>query len=95
MPKKTKKQKILASYRRKLQLLEKLNQSNSFIQEKPQEKKFSEKRLSENIYQKVKIEKKEDKNISYYFFSDLKKSLIFIFLIISLEIALYFVKLIK
>ena len=74
MPKKTKKEKLLALYHRKIRLLE-----NSFSPTP------------------TPVAKQEIKNfpINQYFFSDLKKSLILITLIIGLEISLYFAKLIK
>ncbi len=63
MPKKTRKEKILAAYRKRLSVSE----------------------------QPLKIEpSNEEKQITNYFFFDLKKSLILIAIVITLEISLYF-----
>lgn len=94
MPKKTKKEKLLAAYRKQLrQLKENKNLSNSEvpaveeIKEKPVEKKVDLKKNNEQI--------SEDIVLSKYFYMDFRKSLVFIVLIIALEIGLYFAKLIK
>lgn len=92
MPKKTKKEKILAAYRKKLRLLE-------------QTRPFETQPVLNNINPEVKKESKnknalqskktEPVQIPKFFIIDLRKSLILIILIIALEIGLYFVKLIK
>ncbi len=86
MPKKTKKEKLLALYHRKIRLLE--NRHVGSLASTPS-LSFSP--------TSTPISKQEIKNfpINQYFFSDLKKSLILISLIIGLEISLYFAKLIK
>lgn len=93
MSKKTKKEKILAAYRKKLRLLEELNK---------QSKPLTVKTTSSSTFEIKKQNKKTLKVKQYqlnssprYFFLDLKKSLILIVIIIALEISLYFVKLIK
>ncbi|MBI5123339.1 hypothetical protein HZA75_05780 [Candidatus Roizmanbacteria bacterium] len=76
MPKKTKKEKLLALYHRKIRLLENKQTIISPVQTK--------------VPTSILIPSPPQ-----YFFSDLKKSLILITLIIGLEISLYFAKLIK
>ncbi|MEK7633990.1 MAG: hypothetical protein AAB437_04060 [Patescibacteria group bacterium] len=87
MPKKTKKEKLLALYHRKIRLLE---NKHTGIPITPPISIFPEPKLM--IKQKAKV---ETMPVNQYFFSDLKKSLILIILIIGLEVSLYFVKLIK
>ncbi len=87
MPKKTKKEKLLASYHKKLRLLENRQATVSPIQAKIViEEKIP---IVEN---KIKTEISEPPK---YFFSDLKKSLLLIVLILGLEVSLYFAELIK
>lgn len=86
MPKKTRKEKILAAYRKKLRSLEqpkKVLPDKNYHQELPVKKSEPSKKI-EPISQEVKN-----------FFPDLRKSLILIILIIALEIGLYFARLIK
>lgn len=84
MPKKTKKEKLLAFYHKKIRLLENKQTTTTItptaLPPAP-----------------MPIIEQETKNVSInrYFFSDLKKSLILITLIIGLEISLYFAKLFK
>lgn len=95
MPKKTKKEKLLARYHKKLRLLENRQTVNPPVQAKiinevsmpPVESKIKTP-INEPLTQ-------EHKQLDQYFFSDLKKSLLLITLIIGLEISLYFAKLIK
>jgi hypothetical protein len=93
MPKKTKKEKILAEYRKKLKLLK----ESPFFTPKPQPTaKKEEKILPQSpISPQTKKLNKENNLISSYFVNDLKKSLLISFLLIALEIFLYFAKLIK
>jgi hypothetical protein len=95
MPKKTKKEKILAEYRRKLKLLK----ESTVFTPKPQptiKNKKEEKILPQSpILPQTKKLNKEDNFISSYFVNDLKKSFLISFLLITLEIFLYFAKLIK
>jgi len=95
MPKKTKKEKLLARYHRKIRLLENKQTIVSSVQPKvlneisiPPVENKTKTPISEPLVQELK-------NTNQYFFSDLKKSLLLIVLIIGLEISLYFVKLIK
>ena len=95
MPKKTKKEKLLASYHKKIRLLEN-KQTITF----PVQTKTSTSVSILPINNKTKtavIEPftQEQNYSNQYFFSDLKKSLILITLIIGIEISLYFAKLIK
>ena len=85
MPKKTKKEKLLAFYHKKIRLMENKHISTFVtpsIPLSPVPKTIAN--------QEIKI-----LPINQYFFSDLKKSLILITLIIGLEISLYFAKLVK
>lgn len=85
MPKKTKKEKLLALYHKKIRLLE--NKQTTV----PMTPSMTQSPASIPIInQEIKISP-----INQYFFSDLKKSLILITLIIGLEISLYFVRIIK
>ena len=87
MPKKTKKEKLLARYHKKLRLLENRQTAVSPIQTKDA--------IDEQIpvvENKIKTEINEPPQ---YFFSDLKKSLLLIVLILGLEVSLYFAQLIK
>lgn len=85
MPKKTKKEKILAEYRKKLNTLKK-------SMDKENEKVVSRQILTKNVEKPLKKEEKEDKTALTYFRKDLKKSLFYISLVIVLEVLLYFVK---
>ena len=88
MPKKTKKEKLLALYHRKIRLLE-----NRQVVSSPVQTKIPVAISMPSINNETKTAINEPLN--QYFFSDLKKSLILITLIIGLEISLYFAKLIK
>ncbi|MEK7177269.1 MAG: hypothetical protein AAB705_00395 [Patescibacteria group bacterium] len=84
MPKKTRKEKLLASYHRKLRLLENKETTASPVQIKI---------TTSKIIPEIKTEIAEP--VNQYFFSDLKKSLLLITLIIGVEVGLYFANLIK
>ena len=84
MPKKTRKEKLLASYHRKLRLLENKETTASPVQIKI---------TTSKIIPETKTEIAEQ--VNQYFFSDLKKSLLLITLIIGVEVGLYFANLIK
>jgi len=89
MPKKTKKEKILAEYRKKLKLLNTNNKvfnSNRNIKDKKEETSINQSR-------KI-IKAKENHDTSFHFLNDLKKSLLISLFLIIIEIILYFVKLI-
>lgn len=81
MPKKTKKQKILALYHKKMQSVKMVEPKNTPQSKAPQEK----------IAVPAKPEVKENS----YFYKDFRKSLILVAIVIALEIALYFAKLIR
>lgn len=89
MPKKTRKEKIIAQYRKKLKLLNQQN-NQSLIENKLLEKKPEIKKIEKNNNLN-----KNNSSDNKYFVNDLKKSLIITFLIIALEISLYFANLIK
>lgn len=84
MAKKTRKEKIIAQYRRRLQLLETKpdNKISPTIVDKPAETK-------QVISQSIDLSE-DDQRTKKYFISDFKKSLIIIVTIIALEIGLYF-----
>lgn len=88
MPKKTKKEKIIAAYRKQLKLIE---QKPDPIRVLPETKK-QEKEIDQP---KISVINDEDKRIASFFYLDLKKSLILIFIVIALEIVLYFARIIK
>ena len=85
MTRKTKEEKKLADYRRKLKLLQQSESSES----------FSKTEITDHDEHSKPEEKITDRNIDpdqTFFMKDLKKSLIFIFLIITLEIIIYFAR---
>ncbi len=89
MPKKTKKEKIIAEYRRKLKFIQNQKITISPVIEPSAVKK------QEEIHPKIITNTKpayikEDSLITSYFKRDFKKSLILIVFIIGLEIFLYF-----
>lgn len=95
MPKKTKKEKLLARYHKKIRLLENKQTIVTPIETK---KPISPTTSPDNNKTKSAIIEplaQEYSQSNEYFFSDLKKSLLLITFIIGLEISLYFVKLIK
>jgi len=83
MPKKTKKEKILALYHKKIRLLENKQTTTPMTPSMTQ----SPAPMS-IVNQEIKISP-----LNQYFFSDLKKSLILITLIIGLELLFYYAKL--
>ncbi len=89
MPKKTRKEKIIAQYRKKIKLLNQQT-NHSLTEKKLLEKQHNVKKIEENNNLN-----KNNSSDNKYFFNDLKKSLIITFLIIALEISLYFANLIK
>jgi len=80
MPRKTKRDKIIATYHKKIKYLEKqlTTEKNIIVEE---EKIEPERQIDQSP---------NDQQFVEYFFSDLKKSLILISLIISVEIGLYY-----
>ena len=89
MPKKTKKQKILANLHRQKQLFK---QASMMIQKSPLKVKTKNKTIEED-YQKGL--NNQDALLKKYFIGDIKKSLIIIIFVIALEIVFYFANLIK
>ncbi|MFA6017423.1 MAG: hypothetical protein WC744_05035 [Patescibacteria group bacterium] len=87
MPKKTKKEKLLAQYHKKLRLLE-----NRQTVASPVQAKVEIKERIPVVENKIKTEINEPPQ---YFFSDLKKSLLLILVIVGIEVGLYFVHWIK
>ena len=88
MPKKTKKEKLLASYHRKIRLLENRKVNTSPVQIKTS---IIDPSPVFNNIQKPEITEPVNK----YFFSDLKKSLLLVAAIIGVEVGLYLIKLVK
>jgi len=99
MPKKTKKEKILAEYRKKLKLLKQQVEKKDYPEISTPKIPFQpeEKKIYNNIQSTPsKIIKENDNSlIRHYFFNDLKFSFLLSFFLIALEIFLYFAKLIK
>ena len=91
MSKKTKKQKIIASYRNKLRLLESQKRDYELKQERKVEKEEKEEKQNLPKKEKDKIIKdiQKDNTYSNYFKTDFKKSLIITILILGFEIGLY------
>lgn len=87
MAKKTRKEKIIAQYRRKLQLLE--TRSDNKISPPVVDEPVKTKHV---ISQPINLSE-DDQATKKYFISDFKKSLIIIVTVIALEISLYFVTL--
>jgi len=95
MPKKTKKEKILANYRKRLKIIQQQIKKEN-IEPKIEKKETTIEKSSLIVpkeYQSLKIEEK--KSINYNFFLDLKKSLFLSFFLIVFEFFLYLTKLIK
>jgi hypothetical protein len=89
MPKKTRKEKIIANYRRKLKLLQNQPMTTTQNIEIGMIKKQAISSLKTTTH--IEHESTEETNlITSYFKTDLKKSLILIAVIIGLEIFLYF-----
>ena len=89
MPKKTKKEKILAEYRKRLRIIQQQTQ------QKDSQPVIEKKEVLINK-KNVPIITKDEKNlINYNFLQDLKKSFLISFFLIALEFFLYFAKLIK
>ena len=92
MPKKTKKEKLLARYHRKLRSLENLQVTGSPTLISTQATQVTPAEVK-NV--SVKPITEESRQTNQYFFSDLKKSLLLIVLIIGIEVGLYATKLVK
>lgn len=86
MPKKSKKEKVIAAYHRKIKLIN--LQTPAVHVEEPLNLKKESKVVLEK---KIEIDYQEDKAVRDFFFADLKKTLFLIFSIIVLEFGLYFV----
>lgn len=94
MPKKTKKQKIIAQYRKKLKLLSDFSNTQR-LEKKDDFKKEDKNKQIENLRLSDNNNQSSDNLNKKYFLKDFKKSILLIIFIIALEIGLYFVKLIK
>lgn len=82
MPKKTKREKIISQYRKRLKLLE-------LLQETP--KQIPTDQEPEKIVVEIESARPDnDLQLRKFFVSDLKKSLSFVAAIIALEIIIYF-----
>ena len=97
MTKKTKKEKIIAQYRRRMKLLSQMvnRQGNLLVKQKDisTDKKDDQKKLN-NISNEKQTEMKNevfDYNLMGFFKEDLKKSSLISFFIIALEFLIYFV----
>jgi len=88
MPKKTKEQKIIANYRKKLKLLQQQTYIPPLETTKP---KIVIQQINKPIVQENESIKK-DELLKKFFFQDLTKSILLIALIVTLEIVLYFVR---
>lgn len=85
MPHKTKQEKIIAEYRKRLKLFQEGQQPKQEVTVVPKE--------PATIPQKqIEREGEEDAVISSYFKKDFTKSLILIAIVITLEISLYFAR---
>ena len=88
MSKKTKKQKIIASYRNKLRLLE--SQKRDFeLKEETKEIKEEKQILPKKEKEIIIKDTQKETTYSNYFKADFKKSLIITILILGFEIGLY------
>jgi hypothetical protein len=87
MPKKTKKQKIISQYRKKLKMIQRTNQvpTPAIVLNTPPND--IEHPITKEQPQALS---KEDASLVFFFKSDLKKSLALIFFMIALEFFLYF-----
>lgn len=85
MPKKTKKEKIIATYRRKLKLIQ--NQQINIPIKQDNEISIP---IPNAVIEKKQSLSEDEQLITLFFFKDLKKSLILIIFIIALEFFLYF-----
>ena len=97
MTKKTKKEKIIAQYRRRMKLLSQMvnRQGNLLVKQKDisTDKKDDQKKLN-NISNEKQTEMKNevfDYNLMGFFKEDFKKSSLISFFIIALEFLIYFV----
>ncbi len=95
MSKKTKEEKILAAYRKKIKLLEEINLPKNQPTIKVNESKIENPKADLSTKDGAKTDNRkpntEDISRRTYFLQDLKKSLFIISLIITLEIIIYFV----
>lgn len=90
MPKKTRKEKVIAAYRKKLRLLEQMGQPTT-----PEVITYSAKSAPIEEPSSLEIEEKstidkEETALKTFFIKDLRKSLLLVGLIIALEIIIYF-----
>jgi len=90
MPKKTKKEKIISEYRKRIRLLQQYSSPESTQTLSPT---VSEVKKPANNHQQTTVEIHVDEKelqLKTFFFKDLKRSALFISLIIALEIIIYF-----
>lgn len=93
MPKKTRKEKVIAAYRKKIKLLEQMEKpstpgvTTSFAKSEPIGPIEDAPPI---IIEEKPIINKEETALKTFFIKDLKKSLLLIGLIIALEIIIYF-----
>ncbi len=90
MPKKTRKEKIIAEYRKRMKLLQQMNLTspeNINLQAEVTDKQIV---TPPAKLQEMAAEEKTDQSKKIFFIQDLKKSLLFIVIIITLEITIYF-----
>lgn len=89
MPKKTKKQKIIAEYHKKIQLLQKQRYPNIKTEEKISTPIKKEEIIKESIKKEL-LSTEAEIIIKNFFYQDFKKSFILIATIVALEFFLYF-----
>lgn len=90
MPKKTKKEKIIAEYRKKLQLLKSNQMQNPIVTPITSSKPSISIPMKEQPKKQPIVDTQEDSLITSYFKKDFKKSLFLIAIVITLEFSLYF-----
>ncbi len=85
MPKRTKREKIIAEYRKRMRLLQQMNLSS--VQSVQKEEQTEE---NKPLSQSLPPAGDSSEAVKKFFIGDLKKSFIFIIIIIALEIIVYF-----
>jgi hypothetical protein len=93
MPKKTKKEKIIAAYRKQLKLLQTKSPGEITGESKKSNDIRVEKKDNEIVSEENITPTSEENRTKLAFTADLKKSLFLISCVIALEIGLYFVML--
>ncbi len=97
MKKRTKKKKIIADYRRKMELIKKIAQQNLLLETSPplQKNSLTEPKIKsvnkKTVNHQFKdISNQKDDQLNLYFKKDLKKTIAISFFIFALEIAIYY-----